>query len=400
MRADQPVNMLDQSIDPLGAPARVPIALRAFGALVIANGMASIPLQAISIADSIIAFQGGKLSGLSVVGLVTAGVEGLFLTASLVLSIVLGARLFMNQRRWAGRIANILAAVSVIVLLTTVLQHGIVSFGTLAETVTLAVNVILSGYLDPSLFEERRLQRKLRDMDERTDAQEGVLGRDKTGSGYIALNFFNLFWIFVICCVGGLVIETIYHFAMFGGYQDRAGLLFGPFSPIYGIGGALVTIALNRFYRAHLAVVFVVSAFIGGAFEFFVSWFMEVAFGVTAWDYSGTFLNIGGRTNLQFMMMWGVLGLFWVRLLLPHMLELVNRIPWNWRYSLTTVFAALMLANCGLTLVSLDCWYGRLAGTNRDETFVEQFCNQHFDDSFMKNRFQSMSIDPANAVRS
>lgn len=400
MRADQPVNMLDQSIDPLGAPARVPIALRAFGALVIANGMASIPLQAISIADSIIAFQGGKLSGLSVVGLVTAGVEGLFLTASLVLSIVLGARLFMNQRRWAGRIANILVAVSVIVLLTTVLQHGIVSFDTLAETVTLAVNVILSGYLDPSLFEERRLQRKLRDMDERTDAQEGVLGRDKTGSGYIALNFFNLFWIFVICCVGGLVIETIYHFAMFGGYQDRAGLLFGPFSPIYGIGGALVTIALNRFYRAHLAVVFVVSAFIGGAFEFFVSWFMEVAFGVTAWDYSGTFLNIGGRTNLQFMMMWGVLGLFWVRLLLPHMLELVNRIPWNWRYSLTTVFAALMLANCGLTLVSLDCWYGRLAGTNRNETFVEQFCNQHFDDSFMKNRFQSMSIDPANAVRS
>lgn len=400
MRADQPVNMLDQSIDPLGAPARVPIALRAFGALVIANGMASIPLQAISIADSIIAFQGGKLSGLSVVGLVTAGVEGLFLTASLVLSIVLGARLFMNQRRWAGRIANILVAVSVIVLLTTVLQHGIVSFDTLAETVTLAVNVILSGYLDPSLFEERRLQRKLRDMDERTDAQEGVLGRDKTGSGYIALNFFNLFWIFVICCVGGLVIETIYHFTMFGGYQDRAGLLFGPFSPIYGIGGALVTIALNRFYRAHLAVVFVVSAFIGGAFEFFVSWFMEVAFGVTAWDYSGTFLNIGGRTNLQFMMMWGVLGLFWVRLLLPHMLELVNRIPWNWRYSLTTVFAALMLANCGLTLVSLDCWYGRLAGTNRNETFVEQFCNQHFDDSFMKNRFQSMSIDPANAVRS
>lgn len=82
------------------------------------------------------------------------------------------------------------------------------------------------------------------------------------------------------------------------------------------------------------------------------------------------------------------------------MLELVNRIPWNWRYSLTTVFAALMLANCGLTLVSLDCWYGRLAGTNRNETFVEQFCNQHFDDSFMKNRFQSMSIDPANAVRS
>lgn len=400
MKTDRPVNMLDQSIDPVGANDRVPMALRVFGALVIINGVASIPLQAFIIANSVISFQSGEMSGLSIVSLVTAGVADLFATASLVLSIVLGARLFRNRRRWAGRIANILVAVGVVLLLTTVLQHGIVSYDTLAETITLAVNVVLSGYLDPGLSEERRLQRKLRDMDERTDAQEGVLGRDKSGAGYIALNFFNLFWIFVICCVGGLIIETIYHFVVFGGYQDRAGLLFGPFSPIYEIGGALVTIALNRFYRARVVVVFVVSAVIGGAFEFFVSWFMEVAFGVTAWDYSGTFLNIDGRTNLQFMLMWGVLGLFWVRLLLPRMLELVNRIPWNWRYSLTTVFAALMLANCGLTLVSLDCWYGRLAGTNHDETFIEQFCNQHFDDDFMKNRFQSMSIDPANAARS
>lgn len=400
MKTDLPVNMLDQNIDPVDANDRVPMALRVFGALVIINGVASIPFQALIIADSVISFQSGEMSGLSIVSLVTAGVAGLFATASLVLSIVLGARLFRNQRRWAGRIANILVAVGVVLLLATILQHGIVSYDTLAETITLAVNVVLSGYLDPGLSEERRLQRKLRDMDERADAQEGVLGRDKSGAGYIALNFFNLFWIFVICCVGGLVIETIYHFIVFGGYQDRAGLLFGPFSPIYGIGGALVTIALNRFYRARVAVVFIVSAVIGGAFEFFVSWFMEVAFGVTAWDYSGTFLNIDGRTNLQFMLMWGALGLFWVRLLLPRMLELVNRIPWNWRYSLTTVFAALMLANCGLTLVSLDCWYGRLAGTNHDETFIEQFCNQHFDDDFMKNRFQSMSIDPANAARS
>ena len=125
---------------------------------------------------------------------------------------------------------------------------------------------------------------------------------------------------------------------------------------------------------------------------------MQFAFGIVAWDYTGTFLSIDGRTNGMFMAMWGLLGVVWIKLLLPWMLKLVNIIPWNWRYTVTTVCAALMILDGGLTLVSLDCWYQRMAG-NAPESAIGKFCDEHFDNQYMEERFQSMSIDPSNATR-
>ena len=54
------------------------------------------------------------------------------------------------------------------------------------------------------------------------------------------LTFFHLFWIFVICSVIGLVVETIVSYPIDGIWKDRAGLVWGPFSPIYGVGGMLM----------------------------------------------------------------------------------------------------------------------------------------------------------------
>ena len=111
-----------------------------------------------------------------------------------------------------------------------------------------------------------------------------------------------------------------------------------------------MTMALNRFHDKPVPVIFLVSAVIGGAFEFFVSWFMETAFGAVAWDYTGTFLSIDGRTNGMFMAMWGMLGVLWIKALLPKMLDVVNLIPWKLRYTVTAIATALMLVNAIMTL--------------------------------------------------
>ena len=326
-----------------------------------------------------------------------------------VTDVTFGISLLRNRRRHAALYAYLLVLLNIVIGLITIMLLGFK--GHVADPlIRIAILLVIAATVDPSLNRERELARQRRDKELAQEAAAGTLGRAKDGRGFIELNFFNLFWVFTVCCVIGLIIETIYHMVIVdpGHYQDRAGMLFGPFSPIYGFGATLMTIALNRFYKANPLIIFLVSAVIGGAFEAATSWFMEVSFGAVAWDYSGfTIFGLfpdpiaeltGGRTSTLFMCMWGALGFVWIKFCLPWLLRLINRIPWQWRYAVTTVCALLMLVNGVMTLQSLECWYDRESGLQPNSP-VEVFYAKHFDNAYMQHRFQSMTITPEKTAR-
>lgn len=376
-------------------PSGIPLPLKILGALCALGGISSL-VDLVPVLFSL--FDSTQIANTKTATLVIFGALIVLLIASAALFVILGYRLIKNRRAHAAHAAQALAVLTILSIIATMMLFGL-SAHHIGYLIQLIILIALTTYLDPSLSEERALQRKLKKMDKEAQKEARQKAEAiKPKKGLITLNFFNLFWIFVVCCILGLVIETIYHFALFGEYQDRAGMLFGPFSPIYGFGALLMTIALNRFYRAPIWVIFLVSAVIGGAFEFFTSWIMEFAFGIVAWDYSGSFLSIDGRTNFAFMLAWGVLGLAWIKLLLPRLLKLINIIPWNWRYGVTAICAALMLVNGIMTIQAMDCWYQREAGKT-PSTPIEQFYADHFDDDYMKNRFQTMTMDTDNATR-
>lgn len=329
--------------------------------------------------------------------LLAIGIVLLAITA-IVLFVAMGVRFIKNNTLNGERFAITTIALILGAFLAMMMLYGLSLFH-IVYVVELVFLAVVTVYMDPELAEERYLSKEARTMDPQKRAQfEKKVDSRKPLKGYITLNFFNLFWIFVVCSILGLAIETVFHLAIYHAYQDRAGLLYGPFSPIYGFGGLFMTVALNRFHDKPIPVIFLISALIGGAFEFTVSWIMQSAFGIVAWDYSGTFLSIDGRTNFMFMCFWGILGVMWVKFLLPILLWMINKIPWKLRYALTVVCFVFMVVDVVLTVQTIDCWYLREAA-HAPNTPLEEFFNKHYDNAYMEHRFQTMTMDPSQSSR-
>ncbi|MDO4796724.1 MAG: putative ABC transporter permease [Coriobacteriales bacterium] len=395
--------------DPSYTPDKYPWFIRAYGILSIVGGCVQMVASVRAALYLIDLLSGGfNIAEAGTTGhasLTTIIIAAVLIVVSIVVSViffVLGVRLIRSKRHKAATLCHVMIGLETAVFLCLFMLAGL-KIELLIPFVNIIILFVLEVYSDPSLRAERHQKHEKQKLADKEAKEAGTLGRDATGKGYITLNFFNVFWVFMICCVLGLVIETIWHMVVveLGVFQNRSGLLYGPFSPIYGFGAVLMTVALNRYYKSNPLVVFVVAGVIGAAFEYFVSWFLETAFGIVAWDYSGTFLNINGRTNFMFFCIWGLLGLVWLRWLLPHMLKLINKIPWNWRYSVTAVVAILMIVDGGLTLAAFDCWYERVAGTMDYEhcSAIVAFCNEHYDNEFMENRFQSMTMTTDSSSR-
>lgn len=405
-------NQLDPSVPSTTEAKKIPLIIKVYAVLCTLSGVGTLPSVAVFMWQVITALINGNVAAklgdntLVAVGLIVAGI--MLSAASAIILIVFGLDLIKDQRRNAARLSYVLIAFTVVELLVDVMLQGIGPF-LLRPAVQLVILIALSATVDPTLRQECEPQRRLQEMLDRDAAAEGMLGRDETGEGYIKLNYFNLFWVFFVCSVLGLILEEVWHMVVVdpGVYQDRAGMLFGPFSPIYGFGAVLMTMALNRFYKKNPLIIFLVSALIGGAFEVFVGWFMQTSFGVVSWSYSHIRLFgmpdpiavlTGGRTCTPFACMWGLGGLIWIKVLLPRLLKLINMIPWKRRYSATVILTAVMLIDGVMTLQSLDYWYQRVNGTVRNIP-VAQFYDKHFDNEYMENRFQSMTMSPKDATR-
>lgn len=219
--------------------------------------------------------------------------------------------------------------------------------------------------------------------------------RAQMAPAYLNLNLLLLFWIFMVASVLGLALEDLFHVVVYGGYESRAGLVWGPFSPIYGVGAVALTLFLNRFYYTHDLVIFLIAMVVGATLEYSASWMMETFWHAIAWDYTGTFGSINGRTNFFFGVMWGTLGLFWVRLILPIIknvqLKFRAKIEGGFFKVLSMALAVFMVVNSVVTVLALHREGERTQGVP-PRTQIDVALDQLFPDEWLQERFHNMTV--------
>lgn len=318
------------------------------------------------------------------------GLSAILNFAGLVLLIYLDR---MGRIYEARMIVRALIVLLLIGLLSSIILNGI-AWLELAYLFQFLCAVSYQIYNDPNLDRNAVFKNP---FTEGKEARKKVYEYSPDQRGYIHLNIFNLFWIFIVASFIGLCMEMVFCLLVNHVWESRVGLLWGPFSPIYGFGAVLMTIALNRMWYKNFFLIFVVSGVIGAAFEFFVSWYMQTAFGVVAWDYSGTFLSLDGRTDFAHACAWGLCGLIWIRILLPGIMSFVDLIPLKWRATITVFAFVFIVVDATMTILALDCWSQREAGLPISNEMQAWF-NQHYDDAFMKERFSTMGISQESAL--
>ena len=117
------------------------------------------------------------------------------------------------------------------------------------------------------------------------------------------------------------------------------GFLIGPYCPIYGWGAIIITLLLNK-YLADPIALFIIAIVICSIIEYVTSYFMEKIYHARWWDYSRRKYNINGRTCLETMIPFGILGVLIMYFANPFFTGIYEKIP---EIALTVICSFLVI---------------------------------------------------------
>lgn len=119
--------------------------------------------------------------------------------------------------------------------------------------------------------------------------------------------------------------EVLYHFILDGILINR-GSLWGPWIPIYGVGGTCVVVLLKPLGKKP-ALMAVCTFFACGIIEYFTSWYFETFDHIKYWDYSNYLFNINGRVCLEGLIMFTILASLGLYMIAPRFDNLFSKWP-------------------------------------------------------------------------
>ena len=168
------------------------------------------------------------------------------------------------------------------------------------------------------------------------------------------ITFFHMFYMFLFGCLFGWIVEFIWSLGKRHMFYNHSAFILGPFDIVYGFAALMLTIILNRFKKCNNFIIFIVSFVAGTVLEYAASFGMEKLLGMVAWNYSSKFMHINGRVCLAYSLFWGILGIIWVRLAMPRVLKIIDKIDIKAGTKFMKIMLCFLAVDGILTLAAVD----------------------------------------------
>lgn len=155
---------------------------------------------------------------------------------------------------------------------------------------------------------------------------------------------------FLIYSILGYGLETVV--AFFTKSHFQSGILYGPWTPVYGVGAVMIVLLSNYlFYNLHMPRIyetlfaFVIITIMLTAIEWLGGIAIEHFFHKVFWDYSSHPFHIGKYISLTMSLTWGIGSIFFIYVIKPFLDPLVKQIP----LTITIIVMFVFLLDYGLT---------------------------------------------------
>ena len=87
--------------------------------------------------------------------------------------------------------------------------------------------------------------------------------------------FWRLVWLFALASMAGFLLESGESLFSLGYVQNRQGLLYGPFTPVYGAGAVVLALLWPALKDKPRPAAFLCAALVGAGVEYLWSWGQE-----------------------------------------------------------------------------------------------------------------------------
>ena len=134
----------------------------------------------------------------------------------------------------------------------------------------------------------------------------------------------------------------------------KSGIMYGPFTPIYGIGTVIILV-LSKYFFINLRmprwiesiiVFFILSIFLS-CLELLGGILIEKIFGIIFWSYKNHKYNIGNYISLEMAFIWGAVSILFIYVINPILKRLILKIP----YSITYILLFVFILDCITTFI-------------------------------------------------